>query len=332
MAGLIVPQTDLGSLGRFSLPSGTARPLLTATFVQKRIDMTGRKLYLGPLTDNRRWDMVNIRPDDVFVVTPPKCGTTWMQTIVALLLSGDPEVETELSVKMPWIDIRFRDMAPIAERLESQTQRRSMKSHTPMDGLPLDQNAQYICVFRHPLDAHFSYRNHLRNLPMPFFGMWYPEDDPDGTTFRRFLDGGAEGFDGDAMPLAHIIQHFKAARALADRPNVSMLHYADMKRDLAGTFAKVAELLDITHPPHILDQLVQVATFTNMRTNAERFAPSGGKGFMKSDTDFFHSGTSRKWIGNLAEQELEAYDTLMDSYLPPKDRAWLEHGTEGWHG
>ena len=31
----------------------------------------------------------------------PKCGTTWMQTIVALLLSGDPEVETELSVRMP---------------------------------------------------------------------------------------------------------------------------------------------------------------------------------------------------------------------------------------
>ena len=72
--------------------------------------MTDRKLYLGALTDNRRWDQVTIRPDDVLVVTPPKCGTTWMQTIVALLLSGDPEVETELSVKMPWVDMRIREM------------------------------------------------------------------------------------------------------------------------------------------------------------------------------------------------------------------------------
>ncbi len=104
--------------------------------------MKNRKLYLGPLTDNRRWDMVRIRSDDVFVVTPPKCGTTWMQTIVSLLFSGDPEVETELSVKMPWVDIRIREMPEVAERLEAMQHRRSMKSHTPMDGLPLDDQAQ----------------------------------------------------------------------------------------------------------------------------------------------------------------------------------------------
>lgn len=291
--------------------------------------MTNRKLYLGPLTDNRRWDMLDIRPDDVFVVTPPKCGTTWMQTIVALLLSGDPEVETELSVKMPWVDIRIREMPEVAERLEATTHRRSMKSHTPMDGLPLDDQAHYLCVFRHPLDAHFSFRKHVRNIPLSMFDAWYPEEDVDGVTFRRFLDGGAEGFDGDAMPLAHIIQHYKAASALVDRPNVSMFHYANMTRDLPGTFAKVAKLLEITHSPHVLDQLVQAATFDNMRANAERFAPSGGKGFMKSDTEFFHSGTSGKWVGKLTDTEFNAYDVMMDTNLTPQERAWLESGTEG---
>ena len=291
--------------------------------------MLKRKLYLGPLTDSRRWDMVSIRPDDVFVVTPPKSGTTWMQTIVALLLSGDPEVETELSFKMPWVDIRFREISEVAARLEAMTHRRSMKSHTPMDGLPLNDHAQYICVFRHPLDAHFSYRKHLANIPMPFFNHWYPEEDIEGVTFRRFLDGGAEGFDGDAMPLAHIIQHYKAAAALADKPNVSMLHYADMSRDLPGTFAKVAKLLETPHPAHVLDQLIEVARFDNMRTNATRYAPGGGTGFMKSDADFFHSGTSGKWIGNLTDTEMAAYDAMMDTYLLPKQRAWLEYGAEG---
>ncbi len=291
--------------------------------------MTARKLYLGPLTDNRRWDMLDIRPDDVFVVTPPKCGTTWMQTIVALLISGDPEVETELSMKMPWVDIRMREMTEVAERLDAMTTRRSMKSHTPMDGLPLDDQAQYICVFRHPLDAHFSFRKHVRNLPMSWFDAWYPEDDFDGVTFRRFLDGGAEGFDGDAMPLAHIIRHYKAAAALADRPNVSLFHYADMTRDLAGTFAKLTGILDISHPPHVLDQLVKAATFENMKAHAGRFAPAGGKGFMKSDTEFFHSGTSGKWDGKLTDKELKAYEVIMEEHLTPKERAWLEYGVEG---
>ncbi len=289
--------------------------------------MTQRKLYLGPLTDNRRWDMVTIRPDDVIVVTPAKCGTTWMQTIVALLLSGDPEVETELSVKMPWVDIRIREMEEVADRLNAMTHRRSMKSHTPMDGLPLDDQAQYLCVFRHPLDAHFSYRKHVRNTPISWFDHWYPEDDPDGITFRRFLDGGAEGFDGDAMPLAHILQHYTSAKALSDRPNVTLFHYADMQRDLAGIFAQVAALLGITHSADVMAQLARVATFDNMKDNPERFAPSGGKGFFKSDADFFHSGSSGKWRGHLNAADLGAYDAMMDAHLPPEDRRWLENGT-----
>ncbi|WP_299653414.1 sulfotransferase domain-containing protein [uncultured Tateyamaria sp.] len=291
--------------------------------------MTHRKLYLGPLTDNRRWDMVTIRPDDVFVVTPPKCGTTWMQTIVALLLSGDPEVEPELSVKMPWVDIRIREMSDVAARLEAMTHRRSMKSHTPMDGLPLHDQAQYICVFRHPLDAHLSMRKHMRNIPMPWFDHWYPEDDVEGVTFRRFLDGGAEGFDGDAMPLAHILQHYKAAKALSDRPNVSLFHYADMKRDLAGVFASLSHQLGTPHPQDVMERLVEAATFDHMKQNADRYAPSGGKGFFKSDTAFFQSGTNGQWQGVLSDAEVAAYDAMMDAHLTPEDRAWLENGAAG---
>ena len=94
----------------------------------------------------------------MIVVTPPKCGTTWMQTMVALLLSGDPLVETDLSIRMPWVDFRMREVEDVAERLEAMAHRRSMKSHTPLDGLPVGDEALYICVFRHPLDAHFSFR------------------------------------------------------------------------------------------------------------------------------------------------------------------------------
>ena len=289
--------------------------------------MSQRKLYLGPLTDNRRWDKVTIRPDDVIVVTPPKCGTTWMQTIVALLFSGDPEVETELSVKMPWVDVRLREMEEVAERLEAMRERRSMKSHTPMDGLPLETRAQYICVFRHPLDAHFSYRKHVRNLPISWFDHWYPEVDEEGIAFRRFMDGGAEGFDTDAMPLAHILRHYEAAKALAGRPNVTLFHYADMTRDLAGTFDRLAALLGISHSDETMARLVQAATFDNMKQNAERFAPSGGKGFFKSDSAFFHSGTSGKWHGRLSDAQLAAYDAMMDAHLSGEDRGWLENGT-----
>ena len=291
--------------------------------------MKQRKLYLGPMTDNRRWDQFSPRADDVYVVTPPKCGTTWMQTIVALLFSGDPEVNPEPSIKMPWIDVRLREMEEVAARLEAMPHRRSVKSHTPMDGLPYGEDGQYLLVFRHPLDAHFSFRNFVRNIPIRAFDLFYPEDDETGVTFRRFMDGGREGYDMDVMPLAHILHHYNCALAFADRPNVTLFHYADMTHDLAGTMAKVAEILGITHPPALMSELARAATFDNMKAHAERYAPSGGKGFLKSDADFFHSGTSGKWKGKLNQAQLAAYDTAMDEALNATDRAWLEYGAGG---
>ena len=63
-----------------------------------------------------------------------------------------------------------------------------------------------------------------------------------------------------------------------------------------------------------------------MKQNAERFAPSGGKGFFKSDSAFFHSGTSGKWHGRLSDAQLAAYDAMMDAHLSAEDRSWLENG------
>ena len=99
-----------------------------------------------------------------------------------------------------------------------------------------------------------------------------------------------------------------------------------MTRDLARTFDRLTSLLEISHPPELMAQLVQAATFGNMSQNAERYAPSGGKGFFRSDAAFFDSGTSGKWIGQLSDAELAAYDAVMDAHLTPTERAWLENG------
>ena len=291
--------------------------------------MTERRPYLGLLTDNRRWDAIALRPDDVIVVAPPKSGTTWMQTIVALLLSGDADVEPDLSISMPWVDIRLRDLSEVSARLEAMTRRRGLKSHTPMDGLPLRDGVQYLCVFRHPLDAHFSFRNHVRNIPVPWFDPWYPGDDPDRATFRHFLEGEASGHAMDAMPLAHVLRHYQAARALSSRPNVTLFHYADMQRDLAGSLARVADLLGVTHPAAVMQRLVRAAGFDNMKRHAARYAPGGGKGFFRSDSAFFNSGRSGQWRGQLTAAEQAAYDAMMDAHLSPADRAWLEGGLRG---
>ena len=42
--------------------------------------------YQGFIADSARWERFTFRPDDVVISTPSKCGTTWMQMIVGMLL------------------------------------------------------------------------------------------------------------------------------------------------------------------------------------------------------------------------------------------------------
>ena len=78
-----------------------------------------------------------------------------------------------------------------------------------------------------------------------------------------------------------------------------------------------------------MDALVQAATFENMKAHADRFAPSGGKGFFKSDADFFARGTHGQWRGVLTEEELAGYEAVMRAALGEEERAWLEFGAVG---
>jgi len=52
--------------------------------------------YVGHRTDSRRWDRFTPRPDDIFICTPPKCGTTWTQAICAFLVFGRTDFDGQI--------------------------------------------------------------------------------------------------------------------------------------------------------------------------------------------------------------------------------------------
>src|SRR5215217_4507056 len=87
--------------------------------------------------DSRYWGGYAPRPDDIVIATAPKCGTTWMQQIVSSLVFRDAEVRS-LSAVSPWVEARFRFTAEQARAaLEAMPHRRFLKTHLPLDGVPL---------------------------------------------------------------------------------------------------------------------------------------------------------------------------------------------------
>jgi len=78
--------------------------------------------------DSNRWENYRPRPDDIVIATHPKCGTTWMQRIVSLLVFQSPEPRPIMHIS-PWIDCRFKEPIEVAlARIEAQEHRRFLKS------------------------------------------------------------------------------------------------------------------------------------------------------------------------------------------------------------
>ena len=51
----------------------------------------------------------------------------------------------------------------------AQTHRRFIKTHTPLDGIPLHADATYLVVGRDPRDVAISYEHHAANLDFARF-------------------------------------------------------------------------------------------------------------------------------------------------------------------
>lgn len=120
--------------------------------------------YNGFITEALRWESFRHRHDDIFVCTPPKCGTTWTQAICAMLVFGRADIDVEPGNISPWIDANFVPAEVVNAMLEAQTHRRFIKTHTPLDGIPFYPECTYLAVYRDPHDTFFSMISHLENM------------------------------------------------------------------------------------------------------------------------------------------------------------------------
>jgi hypothetical protein len=82
--------------------------------------------------------------------------------ICALLIFQTPELPAPLAQLSPWLDHLIVPREEAYARLAAQDHRRFIKTHTPLDGIPLHPRATYIVTARHPLDmAVTEYRASL---------------------------------------------------------------------------------------------------------------------------------------------------------------------------
>jgi aryl sulfotransferase len=280
--------------------------------------------YVGPITDSNRWANFKHRPDDIFICTPPKCGTTWTQAICAMLVSGKVDHGTQPGLVSPWIDADFLPIEECLELVEAQTTRRYIKTHTPLEGIPYFEECTYLVIFRDPRDAYCSGMNHRDNMSDQELAGRSFTSGP--TAFTDWLNGVREPDTWDLQSLDSFVHFFKTYWRSRHEPNIHIYHYADMKRDLKNAIASMAENLEIELTDSLLSEMAGAASFDSMKRKAEQFAPQSGTGIWKAESNFFSSGANQQWKAHLTPNDLDAFDTRLAELVPPDEARWLLDG------
>ena len=297
-----------------------------------------RAVYRTWIADSRRWDGYRPRAGDIVVATYPKCGTTWMQQIVSLLIFQTPDPR-DIGEIAPWIDRRVGpSVEALLARLDAQAHRRAMKSHMPFDALPIFDEVRYIHVARDGRDACMSYHNQITRfkpemvealsksgLDDETIGKPYPKFPADvAGYFRLWLNEGLGAADG--MPFVSYFDLEHTYWVERHRPNLLMVHYRDLKTDLSGEMRRIAQFLDITVPEEIFPKLVKAATFEEMRRVGNQLMPRLLMSFEGGTDRFFFKGENDRWRGVFDERDLAVYESKLKSRVPPACAKWLALG------
>ncbi|XP_064484604.1 sulfotransferase 1C2-like [Ornithodoros turicata] len=197
------------------------------------------------------------RPEDVYIATYPKCGTTWMQHIIYHIFSnGVPAQDiTEFTLKTPFLE------RVGAEEVLRRPCPSAIKTHTPFDPERFSKHAKYIYVARNPFDCCVSFYYHTRHFPVYQF-----ENGTFDEFFEMFMKGEVDF--GDYFD--HLLSWYK----YKDEENVLFLTYEDIKKDTRHWILKIADFLgnkygeNLREDPSVLDRILELTSVSKMKEAA----------------------------------------------------------------
>ncbi len=205
--------------------------------------------------------------DDFILATYPKCGTTWVQHIMYLLLHDGQPLKA---------DQRLDQVFPHLEEAGGQFVRampvpRLIKTHLPLERIRLLDEPRYVHVARNPFDCAVSFFHHTRGFPRHY-------DFADGA-FDDFF----ECFIAGKVDFGDYFDHLLPWMAASHAPNVLFLTYEGLHDDTASEVCRIAEHLGgraaaAARNPDVLATVLAHSRFDAMRREQQRWSSARPEG------------------------------------------------------
>lgn len=194
------------------------------------------------------------RSDDVYVVTYPRSGTTWLQFILHLLRERSCDFE-HISQVAPWWERSMALGQTQPEDFEPLSSPRIFKSHLPRRWLP--DEGRYIYIVRDGLDVAVSYHS-LYRTHIGFNG-----------SFEEFFELFMQG----KLQYGSWFKHVEGWRQYANDPRVLLLKYEDILSDFDRVVQDICSFLEWPLTPMLLEKVRKQADFTSMKACESQFDP-----------------------------------------------------------
>jgi hypothetical protein len=243
-----------------------------------------------------RWrkidSLVKYKEGDVLVVSYPKCGTTWSEQCLLLLLNnGDPSQLDPISKNTYSIETKkgklwfeamldqdpegvtkigpeFKTMS--AEEMDAVPSPRVIKTHatpnnllgTQQQGLAgLPSGVKVVIVARNPLDACVSCYYHP------------PKNDPfsKGWPFAAWANTWLSGWIASGSYFSWVSSwHAQFMSQPSDQPAKAIfVLYEAMKANPYAEVRRIADFINIPYDDDLIDRVVKLSSFEAMKAQAE---------------------------------------------------------------
>lgn len=279
--------------------------------------------------DSTIWNDFVYRDDDIVISTYAKSGTTWMQQIISQLIF-DGQEGLPVAEMSPWLDLRIPPKEIKLPEVEAQSHRRFLKTHLPVDALVFSPKAKYIYIGRDGRDVVWSMHNHHITANETWYDALNNTPGLVGPPIGKPLNDPREYFSAwlhdDGFPFWPFWENVLSWWAIRDLPNVYFIHFADLKRDMAGEIEKVAAYLDISPSADKWDAILHHCSFDYMKANATASVPLGGAFWDGGAKTFIHKGINGRWTNLLDPAISKAYEERAVAELGEEAAHWLAHG------
>jgi peroxiredoxin len=249
-------------------------------------------------------------PDDIFIVTYPRSGTTWMQMILYQLTTGGTMDFPHITTVCPWFERSLKD----GTAYDALSAPRVFKSHLSYRKIPKGP-CRYLYVARDGKDVAVSYY-HFYTTHMGFKGTF---DD----FFPRFLRG--------EVHYGSWFRHVRGWWQHRNDPNVLLLRYEDLAADLPGRLRRIAAFCGLEVAPERWPGILERCSFAFMKQHESQFDPLTAMLYERGFQPHSHlrQGQAGAWGGQLSPRQARRFDRAFSKRLGDTGLALAPPSTGG---